>query len=207
MHSVSFHLQSTVLERLKTLPFDGLLDWTAALSLWQFHRDNLDHVDTSGCRSDQAGVNGSKELSGDKDESTSNGAGSDGQREIAPSHNQAVEGVEDTVERAASAGQGEKLYGSLLQSEGITFRVTCTRGGRKHGFSSPEAARSFGAGLADFFDWKVQLKNPDIEVLLAISGDEAKVGVALNRESKFKRNIAHFGPTTLRATIGYGMLR
>jgi 23S rRNA G2445 N2-methylase RlmL len=207
VHSVSFHLQSTVLERLNTLPFDGLLDWTAALSLWQFHRDDLDHVDTPGPQSDPAGENGSTESSDDKDDSTSNGGSSDKEREMAPSDNQAVGGVEDIVGRSASAGQGKRLYGSLLPSEGITFRVTCTRGGRKHGFSSPEAARSFGAGLADFFDWKVQLKNPDIEVLLAISGDEAKVGVALNREAKFKRNIAHFGPTTLRATIGYGMLR
>jgi len=88
-----------------------------------------------------------------------------------------------------------------------TFRVTCTRGGRKHTFSSMDAARHFGAGLVKYFGWKVQLKNPDLEVLLGISDDAATVRIALSRESKYKRNITHFGPTTLRSTIAYGMLR
>ena len=98
-------------------------------------------------------------------------------------------------------------YHSLLKSKEITFRVTCTRGGRKHTFSSQEAAQHFGAGLARYFGWKVQLKNSTIEVLLDISGDTATVGLSLTRESKYKRNISHFGPTTLRSTIAYGMLR
>ena len=61
--------------------------------------------------------------------------------------------------------------------------------------------------MARYFNWKVQMKNPDIEVLLNIMGDSATVGIALTREGKFKRNIAHFGPTTLRSTIAYGLLR
>ena len=89
----------------------------------------------------------------------------------------------------------------------ISFRVTCNRIGRKHCFSSVEAASHFGAGLARYFGWKVQLKNPDLEVLLSIANDDATVRIALSRESKHKRNIAHFGPTTLRSTIAYGMLR
>lgn len=89
----------------------------------------------------------------------------------------------------------------------VTFRVTCTRSGRKHCFSSMEAAGALGAGLVRRFGWKVQMKDADLEVLLAVSGDSVGVGLALNKESKFKRNIAHFGPTTLRSTIAYGLLR
>lgn len=88
-----------------------------------------------------------------------------------------------------------------------SFRVTCNRIGRKHCFSSVEAASHFGAGLARYFGWKVQLKNPDLEVLLSIANEDATVRIALSRESKHKRNITHFGPTTLRSTIAYGMLR
>lgn len=51
-----------------------------------------------------------------------------------------------------------------------TFRVTCTRGGRKHGFTSMEAAAHLGAGLIQRFGWKVQMKEADLEVLLNISG-------------------------------------
>ena len=57
------------------------------------------------------------------------------------------------------------------------------------------------------FGWRVDLKGADVEVLLDISGVGVSVGVALTRVSKFKRNIVQFGPTTLRSTIAYGLLR
>lgn len=37
--------------------------------------------------------------------------------------------------------------------------------------------------------------------------DDMSIGLALNKETKYKRNISHFGPTTLRSTIAYGLLR
>lgn len=52
----------------------------------------------------------------------------------------------------------------------VTFRVTCTRGGRKHCFTSMEAAARLGAGLIQRYGWKVQMKEADLEVLLAVSG-------------------------------------
>ncbi len=51
-----------------------------------------------------------------------------------------------------------------------TFRVTCSRGGRKHVFTSNEAAAHLGAGLIQRFGWKVKMKEADLEVLLKISG-------------------------------------
>lgn len=104
----------------------------------------------------------------------------------------------------------EKGAGPESESEprpSLTFRVTCTRGGRKHCFTSPDAAAHLGAGLVERYGWKVQMKNADLEVLLAVSGDDVSIGLSLNKESKFKRNITHFGPTTLRSTIAYGLLR
>ena len=188
-----------MLERLESLPFDGLLDWTAALQLWQYHRDDFD---LGAPQPNPAGG---------KDPVESDDSESEEKRELTPAIGLSDRGERETEpveEKEASAGkEGRMLCRSLLKKREITFRVTCTRGGRKHSFSSPDAARSFGAGLARYFDWKVQLKGADIEVLLAIMGNEVRVGVALNREAKFKRNISHFGPTTLRATIGYGMLR
>lgn len=52
----------------------------------------------------------------------------------------------------------------------MTFRVTCTRGGRKHCFTSMEAAAHLGEGLMQRFGWKVQMKEADLEVLLTVSG-------------------------------------
>uniref|UniRef100_A0A8C8DUI8 THUMP domain containing 3 n=1 Tax=Oryzias sinensis TaxID=183150 RepID=A0A8C8DUI8_9TELE len=89
----------------------------------------------------------------------------------------------------------------------IKFRVTCNRAGDKHSFSSNEAARDFGGAVQEFFQWKADMTKFDIEVLLNIHNEEMVVGIALTEESLHRRNISHFGPTTLRSTLCYGMLR
>uniref|UniRef100_A0A8C4NGH6 THUMP domain containing 3 n=1 Tax=Eptatretus burgeri TaxID=7764 RepID=A0A8C4NGH6_EPTBU len=89
----------------------------------------------------------------------------------------------------------------------VRFRVTCNRVGEHHSFSSMEAAREFGGAVQDRFGWKADMKNFDIEILLNIREKEMCVGIALTEESLHRRNITHFGPTTLRSTLAYGMLR
>ncbi|XP_007944057.1 THUMP domain-containing protein 3 [Orycteropus afer afer] len=89
----------------------------------------------------------------------------------------------------------------------LKFRVTCSRAGEKHCFTSNEAARDFGGAVQDHFKWKADMTNFDVEVLLNIHDNEIVVGIALTEESLHRRNITHFGPTTLRSTLAYGMLR
>ncbi|XP_006851626.1 PREDICTED: THUMP domain-containing protein 3 [Chrysochloris asiatica] len=89
----------------------------------------------------------------------------------------------------------------------LKFRVTCNRAGEKHCFTSNEAARDFGGAVQDYFKWKADMTNFDVEVLLNIHDNEIVVGIALTEESLHRRNITHFGPTTLRSTLAYGMLR
>ncbi|XP_041836444.1 THUMP domain-containing protein 3 [Melanotaenia boesemani] len=89
----------------------------------------------------------------------------------------------------------------------IKFRVTCSRAGNNHSFSSNEAARDFGGAVQEFFQWKADMTKFDIEVLLNIHNEEVVIGIALTEESLHRRNISHFGPTTLRSTLCYGMLR
>ena len=64
-----------------------------------------------------------------------------------------------------------------------------------------EAARALGGAIQDLFDWKVQMKGFDVEVVANIDVEQIYYGIALTKESLFKRTITHFGPTTLRATI------
>ncbi|XP_006823542.1 tRNA (guanine(6)-N(2))-methyltransferase THUMP3-like [Saccoglossus kowalevskii] len=87
------------------------------------------------------------------------------------------------------------------------FRVSCHRTGNKHSFQSPQAASRFGGSINDYFHWRVDLSNSDIDVLLNITDNDILVGIALTRESMHRRNIKHFGSTTLRATLAYMMLR
>ncbi|XP_012781387.1 tRNA (guanine(6)-N2)-methyltransferase THUMP3 isoform X2 [Ochotona princeps] len=89
----------------------------------------------------------------------------------------------------------------------LKFRVTCNRAGEKHCFTSNEAARDFGGAVQEYFKWKADMTNFDVEVLLNIHDSEVVVGIALTEESLHRRNITHFGPTTLRSTLAYGMLR
>ncbi|MBN3294014.1 THUM3 protein, partial [Polypterus senegalus] len=111
-----------------------------------------------------------------------------------------VDSEEETGDSCESQDEGKK-------SELLKFRVTCSRAGEKHNFTSNEAARDFGGAVQDFFLWKPDMTKFDIEVLLNIHNEEVVVGISLTEESLHRRNITHFGPTTLRSTLAYGMLR
>ena len=171
-----------MLQRLEQLPFGGSCDWDTPLLAWQYYQETL---------SSSAGVAETVQPPLPDVETTPS---------IKPVDTQA-----DATCDSDSLGAEVRL--SSIKEKPVTFRVTCTRGGRKHCFTSMDAARSLGAGLARRFGWTVQLKKPSLEVLLTIVGDDVTVAVALNQESKYKRNITHFGPTTLRSTIAYGLLR
>ncbi|XP_053153970.1 tRNA (guanine(6)-N2)-methyltransferase THUMP3 [Hemicordylus capensis] len=117
----------------------------------------------------------------------------------------------DAKEELTSNGEGENESGDCkkceMEAQALKFRVTCNRAGDKHSFKSNEAARDFGGAVQDFFQWKADMTNFDVEVLLNIHNNEVVVGIALTEESLHRRNITHFGPTTLRSTLAYGMLR
>lgn len=88
-----------------------------------------------------------------------------------------------------------------------SFRVTCHRVGKCHQFTSMECAAKFGGAINDLLHWRVDLTHPDINVILNVIEDSIKVSVALTSVSLHKRNIIQFGPTSLRSTIAYNMLR
>ncbi|CAG2111432.1 unnamed protein product [Medioppia subpectinata] len=86
------------------------------------------------------------------------------------------------------------------------FRVTANRTG-DHKFNSHECAVILGAIINDTYHWKVSMKEFDIEVVLNVRDNHFYVCLALTRESLHRRNLVCFGPTSLRATIAYNMLR
>ncbi|XP_041281966.1 THUMP domain-containing protein 3 isoform X2 [Onychostruthus taczanowskii] len=122
-----------------------------------------------------------------------------------------VEGEEDSEQSDVKSSEGGSAAGDAHTGEGeakvLRFRVTCSRAGDKHSFTSNEAARDFGGAVQEHFQWKADMTNFDVEVLLNIHNSEVVVGIALTEESLHRRNITHFGPTTLRSTLAYGMLR
>ncbi|KAM8930828.1 tRNA (guanine(6)-N(2))-methyltransferase THUMP3 [Pelodytes ibericus] len=121
------------------------------------------------------------------------------------STHQEVPGAQCSSSDASS--QPDSQEGGAEDSSVLKFRVTCNRAGDKHSFTSNDAARDFGGAVQEHFLWKADMTKFDIEVLLNISYNEVLVGIALTEESLHRRNITHFGPTTLRSTLAYGMLR
>ena len=110
----------------------------------------------------------------------------------------------DEVNNAEPAAKKKKVP----MRPGIpAFRVTCHRSGGKHVFQSPQAAAHFGGAVQDYFGWNVDLKNFDIEVVLTVFESKVYISLGLTKISQAKRDIMHFGPTTLKPTIAYGMLR
>lgn len=125
------------------------------------------------------------------------------------------ESKNDIVSKNSSLGVISSLPESSLQAKQKlpknplvpSFRGTCNRTGTKHCFQSPQAAAHFGGEVNNYFGWNVDLENFDIEVVLNIDDDNVRVCLALTKESLHRRDISNFGPTTLRPTIAYGMLR
>ncbi|XP_077132854.1 tRNA (guanine(6)-N(2))-methyltransferase THUMP3 isoform X2 [Ranitomeya variabilis] len=136
-----------------------------------------------------------------------------GQEKCKTPQSQAEDGAEfstpcfNVLHENATSDDAESSDSSPDVSNILKFRVTCNRAGDKHSFTSNEAARDFGGAVQEHFLWKADMTNFDVEVLLNISYNEMLVGIALTEESLHRRNITHFGPTTLRSTLAYGMLR
>uniref|UniRef100_A0A663ESQ4 THUMP domain containing 3 n=1 Tax=Aquila chrysaetos chrysaetos TaxID=223781 RepID=A0A663ESQ4_AQUCH len=165
--------------------------------------DQKDASKQEGCAQNAAGV---EPASGQDTEKAQGVASRNGEEEEEEDNEQAD--VKDELQ----AGSGsETKAGDGKTSEGkakvLKFRVTCNRAGDKHSFMSNEAARDFGGAVQEHFQWKADMTNFDVEVLLNIHNNEVVVGIALTEESLHRRNITHFGPTTLRSTLAYGMLR
>ena len=73
--------------------------------------------------------------------------------------------------------------------------------------TSDKLAFHFGGFIQDATNWKVNLSNYNCEIICYMMGDTFQVNLSLCNESLHKRNIIHYGITTLRATICHGLLR
>ncbi|XP_060925542.1 THUMP domain-containing protein 3 [Limanda limanda] len=174
------------------------LPWTKALQVWKL---NGALKKRKGYR--KGGKAGKvKPNSAASDETTA-----DNEQQDVPEAVSAADGQTETEASPDLETSSQDSEEGAPKAKILKFRVTCNRAGDKHSFSSNEAARDFGGAIQDFFQWKADMTKFDIEVLLNINKEEMVIGIALTEESLHRRNISHFGPTTLRSTLCYGMLR
>ncbi|NXN92908.1 THUM3 protein, partial [Rhinopomastus cyanomelas] len=210
------------------------LPWTDPLKVWELNNSlkkkktkRKKHGVQSTVSKEKPGDGGEEEGSDQKDgsqqeDSAENAAGVDVEpmsghdtektQGLASQNGKEEDNGQTDAREESQAGSGSKITaGDGRAGEGeakvLKFRVTCNRAGDKHSFTSNEAARDFGGAVQEHFQWKADMTNFDVEVLLNIHNNEVVVGIALTEESLHRRNITHFGPTTLRSTLAYGMLR
>lgn len=60
--------------------------------------------------------------------------------------------------------ENDERAGEEMDAQVLKFRVTCNRAGEKHCFTSNEAARDFGGAVQEYFKWKADMTNFDVEV-------------------------------------------
>ncbi|XP_076224640.1 tRNA (guanine(6)-N(2))-methyltransferase THUMP3 isoform X2 [Nomia melanderi] len=92
------------------------------------------------------------------------------------------------------------------ENEILRYRVTCERSGN-HSFESADVARAIGGELQDKYCWLVDLSTYYLEVVCKLTDNELVTHLRVTHESKHRRNIMCFGPTTLRATVCYNLLQ
>ncbi|XP_061864418.1 tRNA (guanine(6)-N2)-methyltransferase THUMP3 isoform X2 [Colius striatus] len=161
--------------------------------------DQKDDVEQEDCAQNAASV---EPAIGQDTEEAQGGASQNGEED-----NEQSDAKDDLQAGCGSESQASDSQAGEGEAKVLKFRVTCNRAGDKHSFTSNEAARDFGGAVQEHFQWKADMTNFDVEVLLNIHNSEVVVGIALTEESLHRRNITHFGPTTLRSTLAYGMLR
>ncbi|KAM5281347.1 tRNA (guanine(6)-N(2))-methyltransferase THUMP3 [Ctenodactylus gundi] len=208
-----YQFKTTKEEALKDLEdLARKLPWSDPLKVWEintsFKKKKTKHKKTNQNPNEDKIDNGQ----GDKSDERNVGEVTNS---VSDSHvldyyeNPAIKEEVSTLVEDVLASCKNKTNGHSEETEApvLKFRVTCNRAGEKHCFTSNEAARDFGGAVQEYFKWKADMTNFDVEVLLNIHDTELIVGIALTEESLHRRNITHFGPTTLRSTLAYGMLR
>lgn len=87
----------------------------------------------------------------------------------------------------------------------LKFCVICIRIGKSYSFLFFEVVVKFGGGINDWFRWRVDFSNLDIEVFFNIVDNSVVIGIVLIKEIRGKRNIVYFGLITLKLLIVYCM--
>ncbi|XP_051815857.1 THUMP domain-containing protein 2 isoform X2 [Acanthochromis polyacanthus] len=92
----------------------------------------------------------------------------------------------------------------LSSSIPVSFRISCKcTGSLSRCFSAQEVSSVMGAGLSRLLGWKVDLKNPQLEINVYLGDDLCLLGIPLTRSPLAKRS--YIKTTGLRSTVAWAM--
>ncbi|XP_030011190.1 THUMP domain-containing protein 2 isoform X1 [Sphaeramia orbicularis] len=86
----------------------------------------------------------------------------------------------------------------------VSFRISCKcSGGLARYFSTQQVSQVMGSSLSRMLGWKVDLRNPQLEVNIYLSDDQCLLGIPLTRLPLANRN--YIKTTGLRSTVAWAM--
>ncbi|XP_046885193.1 THUMP domain-containing protein 2 [Hypomesus transpacificus] len=107
-------------------------------------------------------------------------------------------------DRENTSGKSCALTSDPATFDPVTFRVSCRcSGGLSRHFSSQDLCRVIGLGLTRQLGWRVDLKNPEVEMNVHLNDDHSVVGIPLLRLPLASRSYVR--TTGLRSTIAWAI--
>lgn len=89
-------------------------------------------------------------------------------------------------------------------AEPVSFRISCKcTGALSRHFSLQEVSRLIGVGLSKLLGWRIDLKNPELEVNVNLSDDQCLFGIPLIRLPLANRR--YIKNTGLRSTVAWAI--
>ncbi|KAG7462918.1 hypothetical protein MATL_G00189830, partial [Megalops atlanticus] len=170
--------------------------WTDALSLWQSLRKALEGHDL-----DPVGRGQSRKRKREWGESEGEGPVFEGLGQVKCQ----VPDTETEEEGAPQVGEtpGERGVPGC-QPKAVTFRVCCrTSGAVSRRFNFQDLGRMIGVAISKHLGWRVDLKEPDLEVNVHLSDDHSVLGLPLLRLPLASRS--YIKTAGLRCTVAWAM--
>ncbi|KAL7383927.1 hypothetical protein ABVT39_020811 [Epinephelus coioides] len=113
-------------------------------------------------------------------------------------HDKTTEGGDNTLQ------QPRRINPEPLSPVSVSFRISCKcTGSLSRFFSTQEVSRVIGVGLSRLLGWRVDLKNPQLEVHVYLSDDHCLLGIPLTRLPLANRS--YIKTTGLRSTVAWAM--
>lgn len=162
-------MQEEVLRDFEELA--GKLPWSDPLKVWQinttFKKKKAKRRKANQSAGREKADCGQGDNAGEKDGKKKLASGAADPHILDYYENPAIkEEISTLIGEVLASGEDEN--GQSLREEAEPqvqkFRVTCNRAGEKHCFTSNEAARGFGGAVQEYFKWKADMTNFDVEV-------------------------------------------
>ena len=157
-HTPLSALQEETLAELQLLA--SKLPWTNALEVWRLNNS----LKKKRLRRRGAGPRGKPSTKPPRDAISTEALTTDTERLQITELDQGdglPEQADNPLEEQDKLGAGPE---EEVEPSVVKFRVTCSRAGDKHSFTSSEAARDFGGAVQELFQWKADMTKFDVEV-------------------------------------------